>query len=188
VSLRRTAALVAAAIIMQYDILGELRRGDGPKVVEVDDPAPSGTGLRVLGPVTGVLTLTNTGAAIAAQGTLHARVVMECSRCLKAHEVALDIAVNELCSLTQIDEPPMDQVGEDAAPIPILEADTVDLTELVRQLLTLNAPERSLCRPDCRGLCPVCGRDLNEGPCSCADDDIDPRLAGLRDVVINEDE
>ena len=157
-------------------------------MVEVDAPAPAGTGLRVAGRVTGVLTLTNTGAAIAAQGQLRACVVMDCSRCLKAHEVELKIAVNELCSLTQIDEPPMDQVGEDAAPIPILEENVVDLSELVRQLLTLNAPDRSLCRPDCCGLCPVCGKDFNEGSCSCADDDIDPRLAGLRDIVIDEDE
>ena len=179
---------MAAAIIMQYDILGELRRGDGPKVVEVDSPPPPGTGLRAVGRVTGVLTLTNTGAAIAAQGTLHARVVIDCSRCLKPHEVALTIAVNELCSLTQIDEPQMDKVGEDAAPIPILEEGVVDLSELVRQLLTLHAPERSLCRPDCRGLCPSCGKDLDEGPCSCADDDLDPRLAGLRDIVMEKDE
>ena len=168
---------------MRYDILGELRRAEARVTVEVDAPPPEGTGLNVLAPITGALTLANTGYVIAAQGALRARIVTECSRCLASLEVELDIPVNEVCSLTQIDEPPPEAVGEQDAPIPILDEGTVDLSELVRQLLMVHAPSRSLCRPGCRGLCPTCGRDLNEGPCRCSEEQIDPRLAGLKKLL-----
>jgi uncharacterized protein len=167
---------------MKYDILGDLRRGDGRVTVEVDGPPPEGTGLRVLAPILGRIVLTNTGSVVTAQGEVRARLVMECGRCLKIHEVAITIPVNEICSLTQIDQPMAEETAEDA-PIPILDGGSVDLSELLRQLLTLHAPPRSLCRPDCPGLCPVCGRDLGNGPCACSKDNIDPRLAGLRDLL-----
>ena len=53
----------------------------------------------------------------------------------------------------------------------------------MRQLLVLNAPQRSLCRPDCRGICPQCGTNLNTGSCDCDKEDIDPRLAPLRNLL-----
>lgn len=56
----------------------------------------------------------------------------------------------------------------------------LDLTELVRQHLVMALPMAPLCRLDCRGLCPACGADRNEGTCDCADDETDPRLRVLR--------
>src|SRR3982751_6522462 len=41
------------------------------------------------------------------------------------------------------------------------------LLRMVRELALLDAPESPLCRPDCAGLCPICGADLNEGSCEC---------------------
>ena len=47
------------------------------------------------------------------------------------------------------------------------EQDTIELDEDIRQELVLNYPLRTLCNPDCRGLCPKCGRNLNEEDCDC---------------------
>lgn len=47
---------------------------------------------------------------------------------------------------------------------------TVDLTEDLREDILMLFPQRLLCREDCRGLCPRCGADLNEGPCQCEDE------------------
>ena len=47
------------------------------------------------------------------------------------------------------------------------EQDTIELDEDIRQELILDYPVRTLCNPDCRGLCPRCGKDLNEGDCEC---------------------
>jgi len=151
---------------MRYRVRAKLSRPLGRVVCEVEAPVPPGAGASFAGPVTGQIVLTNAGAAVSARGQLSATMVGECYRCLARHEIVLHVEVNEECRLTQIDQPPPTG-AEDAAAIPILDADDVDLTELVRQVLALAVPPRSLCRPDCRGLCPSCGHNLNLGPCSC---------------------
>ncbi|MBC7288116.1 MAG: DUF177 domain-containing protein [Armatimonadetes bacterium] len=156
-------------------------------VCPIEAEPPSGTGEKVLGKVTGLITLTPTGRRILAQGRVFATVELECARCLRPHPVALSIDVERECSLQQIDSPAayMEE-GEDLPPVPIVNGDEVDLSELVRQLIILHTPPRSLCRPDCKGLCAQCGADLNEGPCDC-EDRVDPRLAGLRAFLKNEE-
>ncbi len=51
------------------------------------------------------------------------------------------------------------------------ETDSLVLDELVRQTVALSAPRQALCKPDCKGLCPVCGRNLNTGSCGCKPSD-----------------
>ena len=48
-----------------------------------------------------------------------------------------------------------------------------------REVVLLDSPSTPLCRPDCAGLCPTCGTNLNEGSCDCAPPPADPRWAGL---------
>ena len=57
----------------------------------------------------------------------------------------------------------------------------IDLAALVADELALAEPMHPLCRPDCRGLCPVCGRRLDDGACDHGPPDVDPRLAALAD-------
>lgn len=63
----------------------------------------------------------------------------------------------------------------------------LDLDELVREDVILSIPMSFLCSEDCKGLCPVCGKDLNEGPCSCAKP-VDPRLEALRALLDDAEE
>ncbi|HET6915863.1 MAG TPA: DUF177 domain-containing protein [Acidimicrobiales bacterium] len=60
-----------------------------------------------------------------------------------------------------------------------LKGELLDLQPLVRDALLLDLPLAPLCREDCKGLCPTCGADLNDGPCSCARAPADPRWAAL---------
>ena len=57
------------------------------------------------------------------------------------------------------------------------------LDELVEADLILSLPFKNLCREDCRGLCPICGRNLNEGLCGCRPQTADPRLEVLRQLI-----
>lgn len=61
---------------------------------------------------------------------------------------------------------------------------SIDVTDVVRQNVLLALPLAPRCRDDCRGLCPRCGADRNQVDCGCEDDDIDPRLAPLRDRLL----
>ena len=91
-----------------------------------------------------------------------------CARCLK--DVRLPVRAD--AEETFLDD------GE--TPITM---ETIDLQPIIREAVVLAEPMRVLCAPDCRGLCPQCGKDLNEGPCGCRDDDPDPRLAPLAKLL-----
>ena len=59
--------------------------------------------------------------------------------------------------------------------------DLIDITELLRDTLLAGQPMKNLCKADCKGLCPICGANLNDGECECDKFIVDPRLAALKD-------
>jgi uncharacterized protein len=61
--------------------------------------------------------------------------------------------------------------------------DTIDLGEVMREQFFLALPMKPLCRPDCRGLCPVCGKNRNIEQCECREEWTDPRLAPLKKLL-----
>lgn len=69
----------------------------------------------------------------------------------------------------------------------LVEDMVLKLDELVMEDIYLSLPSRFLCKDDCKGLCPICGKDLNEGECGCKRE-IDPRLAVLQRFFDNDDE
>ncbi len=119
----------------------------------------------------GSVTLTRTPQGLYAQGRLTATVDNECARCLDPYDQLVSVRLAELYHY-----PP-----ESAPPDSLTISDDVqlDLTPVVREDFLLSIPMHALCRPDCKGLCPQCGANWNEGPCDCREDNIDPRLAPL---------
>jgi uncharacterized protein len=63
----------------------------------------------------------------------------------------------------------------------------LDLTPVVREDFLLSIPMHALCQPDCKGLCPQCGANWNEGPCDCRDEQIDPRMQVLAQLLQTRD-
>lgn len=59
----------------------------------------------------------------------------------------------------------------------------LELDELVISDILLSLPQKNLCKDDCKGLCPICGQNLNEGECSCDRTQIDPRLEALNKLI-----
>ena len=68
--------------------------------------------------------------------------------------------------------------GDDSEAFP-LDGDGIDVNEVLETCFILETESRILCRPDCKGRCPVCGKNLNGGPCGCVEKSVDPRLAVL---------
>ena len=60
---------------------------------------------------------------------------------------------------------------------------TVELDEIVISDILLNLPQKHLCKPDCKGLCPTCGQNLNSGGCGCKKTSVDPRLEILKQLM-----
>ena len=58
----------------------------------------------------------------------------------------------------------------------------ITLEQLLHNEILIHWPMRVLCKEDCKGICSHCGKDLNEGPCSCEQESLDPRMAAIRDI------
>lgn len=63
-----------------------------------------------------------------------------------------------------------------------LEGDSADLDDIIRTVFVLNMDSKLLCKEDCKGLCCQCGKNLNDGPCSCQKE-LDPRFAALKQLL-----
>jgi uncharacterized protein len=74
------------------------------------------------------------------------------------------------------------EVSDDALDESPVADGRIDMAEVVREQLLLAMPEQIFCREDCLGLCPKCGSNLNLIDCKCADDEIDPRWAALKNL------
>jgi uncharacterized protein len=77
-------------------------------------------------------------------------------------------------------------LGGDEMDLVFFTGDELDLAQALRDEIGLNLPMAPLCRADCAGLCPVCGRDLNQGRCDCRRDQTDPRWAKLARLEIKK--
>ena len=118
--------------------------------------------------------LTNAGEGILLTGILKAHVVGTCDRCLEPAEFDVAGEVDEYYlfkapddAAEQVSE---DEDGEEAGVDYALVSDdsTVDITDALMGALLMDTPYVVLCKPDCKGLCPTCGANLNEGDCGCA--------------------
>ncbi len=100
-----------------------------------------------------------------------------CDRCL----APLELPVDRTVSHTVVRE----VNGEDDETFLVAENGCVELEELATNDILPELPQRCLCREDCRGLCPTCGKNLNKGPCGCREDSGDPRMDVLRRLLEN---
>jgi uncharacterized protein len=135
-------------------------------------------------PVEGEIHLSRTGRSVLARGHFRTAFVEPCSRCLVDTSAPVEVGFEEeaLPSIDIDSGLPID-TSEEPDALRLDDHHELDLTETVREAISLAEPLVPLCRPDCRGLCLECGADLNAAPTHHHDDDaIDPRLAALADL------
>ncbi len=142
-------------------------------VVEPDDPLLDDLDFELREPLAVRGRLMDSGAGCYYwKGKLETEVATTCRRCLVpvSVRVAADVEVLFTAEVPG-DDPATYQIEQGTAELV--------LDGMVREELLLAVPEHVLCREDCRGLCAKCGKDLNEGPCSC-EPEPDPRWDALR--------
>ena len=132
----------------------------------------------------GELRLTRTNRGLMVRGRLRTAIAQTCSRCLRDIEWPVEIQIDEE-ALPTIDVTSGTPVPVDEEPdaLRLTDHHELDLEDDVRDFIILAEPIAPLCREDCPGLCIVCGLELASGPHQHPDDDIDPRLAGLRGLL-----
>ena len=135
--------------------------GPGRRTIAVDSTieVPPLGDLRFAAPAHVVLELRGVDQGIRIQGTIEAKAVGECRRCLAEVEVPLHLDIDERVA-----------PGEETDPLAesnVLAGERLDLGDLVRQLTLTALPMGVLCSEECLGLCPQCGRNRNTGACAC---------------------
>lgn len=111
------------------------------------------------------------------QGDVDLKVSIPCSRCLK--DVPTDIHFNIDKKLELHSSAVVDEEVEDTD---YLIGFHLDIDKLIYEEILVNWPMKVLCREDCKGICKVCGMDLNKGNCACQKTELDPRMAAIQDV------
>ena len=125
------------------------------------DPAPAG--LRVTRASSGTV------LELSVDVSLHG----PCFRCLQDAELALQLGLREYEATKPEGEEERTEYLQD---------DRLDLSGWARDAIALALPEQILCRPDCAGLCPVCGKDLNAEPHEHVEERLDPRWEKLSEL------
>ena len=104
-------------------------------------------------------------------GTVRADPVLECSRCLKQFSYHIDTELNiDLAPATALGTAPEHELDRSELDWEFYTGDEIDPVEYIQEQVLITIPMVPLHAPDCKGLCPVCGRDLNESNCDCRRD------------------
>ena len=98
-----------------------------------------------------------------------------CDRCLKETVKNYTVAINRVIVVSLENEE-----NDDIAVVPDMQ---LDLEDFCYPDIVMSLPTKLLCKGDCKGLCSVCGKNLNEGDCGCQTKEIDPRLAALAELL-----
>ena len=135
-----------------------------------------GTCCPVSEPVNAEGMIRNTAGVLMMTGMIHTCLHGICDRCAAEFTRDLEIPINVVL-VTEL----ADEDNEDEWVFP-LEGDSADLDDIIRTVFVLNMDSKLLCKEDCKGLCHRCGKDLNDGPCSCQKE-LDPRFAALKQLL-----
>jgi uncharacterized protein len=121
------------------------------------------------------------GKKVLVEGLVKISVSLKCSRCLKDFSYPLDVNFkDEYNPVEELSTEREQELTPKELDLSYYSNDEIDITEMIKEQVLLAVPMKPLCEATCRGICPKCGSDLNESPCNCKVEEIDPRLAPLQ--------
>jgi len=121
------------------------------------------------------------GTEVRLKGTIEARMKLECGRCLKPFSVGLSVPVDLVfVPVEEADRQEGHELASDELNTGFYRGGEIDLAEISGEQVLLNVPMKPLCSESCKGICPVCGSDLNEKACGCSTKGVDERMQALK--------
>ena len=140
---------------------------------------------RFISPIAVHLNLSKLGRVVQVKSRIEAKLQWLCARCLETFSMVLASEYGT----TLKPRPDFPQAEEVQLTREDLETDfyngeEIDLTSLVQDQLLLALPQKAVCREECRGLCPRCGKNLNRGVCGCPSGSTDSRFAVLKNIKV----
>lgn len=131
-------------------------------------------------PIEVELTATKSGDEIIFQGKVSTLIEAECARCLELFEKQISTKMQFVVQFLDIGG--AEDTGDDDFMVLPKTQEDYDISDRVRQAIILELPYKPLCEVDCKGLCPMCGENLNETDCGCTQDKTDERWDTLRQL------
>ena len=125
--------------------------------------------------LSGTVAVGRTAQGLLFTGDFTARTTLECARCLRLFEQDLNWALTEHYAFSE------KSAGESELIVP--EDAQIDLQPLLREYALLEVPINPLCQPGCRGLCPICGQDLNVRDCGHRPHETESPFSELKDLL-----
>ncbi|MGI8908497.1 MAG: YceD family protein [Candidatus Sumerlaeaceae bacterium] len=136
-----------------------------PASLELEDPD-----YRFEEPVQGQVNFKSVGDQVIAKGQIHTHTISQCVRCLSEIRVPVSARVEALYENDpELLKPERMAFGSDEQIITYYDGEAIHPEPELRESLMLELPTRPLCSENCKGLCPNCGANLNDGPCGCGD-------------------
>lgn len=170
-------------------MLLDLRRIQGPRehverACGPDQFDARGDDFRVVDPIALAFDVEKTGDAFRLAGRVTTTLELGCSRCLEAYRLPVSAAF-DLRYLPQSSNRggEEEEVADEALDVAFYEGETIDLGQMILEQFYLVLPMKPLCRPECQGICPVCGANRNVVACGCDAKWDDPRLAPLKGLL-----
>ena len=135
-----------------------------------------GNSFPVTDPVEASGTVRNTAGVLMMTGSIRTTLHGVCDRCAADFTSDVEFPI-DVVLVTELSN----EENEDEWVFP-LEGDSADLEDIIRTVFVLNLDSKLLCKPDCKGLCCRCGKNLNHESCSCQKE-LDPRFAALKQLL-----
>jgi len=168
----------------------ELRKIRFDEVIEAGRIDFSGAELEQAGPlaVKGVAEVIPwSNGEIRIQGRYTVEMTAQCDRCLGRARFSLDEGLDLFYRpMSMIARDEEVEIDEGETEIGFYEKDGIELDDILREQVMLALPMQRVCREECQGICPVCGKNRNEGDCGCKKEGTDDRWRALRNLNLTE--
>lgn len=140
------------------------------------------------GPVRGQVSAVREYDHVRITGTVAVPVTLTCSRCLASYEAHFGsnftIFFRKGAVGLETDEEEIELNDRDLVSA-TYSGDEIDLTHEIEEQVAMEVPFKPLCSETCKGLCPACGKDLNQGDCSCGRDEVSFKFSALKDFKVS---
>jgi len=170
--------------------LSEIARNIGMQATQKVEEAcsPEELDLDCVSPIEGEIKFMNAGSLLLAKGKVSTEVRLQCSRCVTDFVIPIEAGIEEQFRIEKVGDSimalPMD---EEEATAHLVSNNILDMQELIRQNLLTAVPIQPLCRPDCKGLCPTCGENLNVRQCVCPPEEPESPFLALAELLEDEE-
>jgi uncharacterized protein len=142
----------------------------------------------LLQPVNSELRIEKVGTEVIIKGYFDTTIELTCSRCLNAYSKDLSFDIfTTYHPVSELKDEEVYELHDDEMEVDFYSGDEISIDSLIEEEILLSIPIKPLCSEECKGLCPVCGADLNITSCGCSSQQIDERFAILKKLLVKGD-